>query len=199
MPKEDWLQNPLHKIFGDAGLWPMSLNNEINTVLDVACGLSLKSQYIKPTPRCILGIDIYEPYLRKIDYEGSYATMLGDVRRLDKFFMEDSFDLVIALDVIEHLKPREGAGLIQMCKFIARKAVVIETPKGVIPQNIDILHMDGDRYQTHRSGWQPEQFEAEGFKCVVRPYKMNDVPRHTTKKVDPNIEMIDAIYVKGAA
>jgi len=188
MPKEDWKNNTVQNIFESKGLFP---RDTIQTVLDVGCGLSLKSQYIDAQVR--VGVDIYRPFLEKIGAECPYAVVNADAMDLDKLFLPHSFDLVLLLDIVEHLEKKESIKLLEMAEKIARIAVIIETPKGYIPQNIDIWEWGGHKYQTHRSGWEPEEFIKRGYKVIIRDYKMSDVKRHTKLEVDPEIEMIDAI------
>lgn len=195
MPKSDWSKNPIHKILEGAGLWDFK-DGEITSVLDVACGLSLKSRFLTPLPKIIIGVDIYEPYLKNIKADVPYAVVKYDVRKLKDIFLPDSFDIVYAIDILEHLKRRESIDLIKQLKEIARKAVIIETPKGFIPQNIDIQGYGAHKYQTHRSGWNVNELESMGFKCTVRPYKMQNIKRHHKISVEPNVEVITGIYRK---
>ncbi len=188
MPKEDWEKNTLQNIFEREGLYP---TGKILTVLDVACGLSLKSQYIDAQVR--VGVDIYRPFLEKIEAECPYAVVNADAMALDKLFLPNSFDLVLLLDIIEHLKKPQSLKLIKMAENIARVAVIIETPKGYVPQNFDIWGCGGHEFQTHRSGWEPKEFIRRGYKVIIRQYKMSDAKRHTELEVDLEIELIDAI------
>jgi 2-polyprenyl-3-methyl-5-hydroxy-6-metoxy-1,4-benzoquinol methylase len=190
MSKEDWKKNTLPRLFAREKLWPWK-KGEIVSVLDVACGLSLKSKYIPAQLR--VGVDIHEPYFKHIEADVPYVVIKHDIRKLKDIFVPKSFDLVIALDIIEHIKKDEGFELMKQCEKIARKAVIFETPKGYVPQNIDIQGHGGDRWQTHRSGWDETDFTKRGYKVVVREYLMQSVRRHTKKDVDPNIELIDAI------
>jgi predicted TPR repeat methyltransferase len=188
MPKEDWTNNPIDVILKQ--WWPSG----VETVLDVGCGLSLKSQYISGIKH-IVGVDIYEPYLRTIRCSVPYSVVRHDVRELKKIFIDNSFDLVIALDIIEHLNNQEAIQMICDCKDIAKKAVVVETPEGYIPQNVDIQGFGNHKYQTHRSGWSISSLECLGFKCITRPYKMCDVKRHTDHIVESDINLIDGIWI----
>lgn len=188
MPKEDWIKNNVQHIFEQKNLYPV---NKIRTVLDVGCGLSLKSQYIDAEFR--VGIDIYFPYLKKIGSKVPYVAVNADALQIGNLFLPHSFDLVLLLDIIEHLQKDDSMRLLSLAEKIARVAVIIETPKGYIPQNIDILGFDGHTYQTHRSSWEPEEFIAQGYKVVLRNYTMSKIKRHTELEVDPNIVMIDAI------
>jgi hypothetical protein len=188
--KEDWAKNTLPRLFGDQGLWPWK-EGEIASILDVACGLSLKSKYIPAQVR--VGVDIHEPYFAHIESDAPYAVVKYDIRRLRDIFIPKSFDLVIALDIIEHITKEEGLELMRQCEEIARKAVIIETPSGYVPQNIDIQGHGGDEWQTHRSGWERAEFEERGYKVLGREYKMQDIKRHTEHEVGTNIVLLDAI------
>jgi len=188
MPREDWIANSVQSIFEKEGLFP---SGKIHTVLDVACGLSLKSQYIDADLR--LGLDIYRPFLEKIEADCPYAVINADAMEIEKLFLPDSFDLVLLLDIVEHLEKPDSLRLLEMAERIARVAVIVETPRGYIPQNIDIWGWGGHEHQTHRSGWEVEDFTDRGYDVVVRKYRMSDAKRHTELEVDPDIELIDAI------
>jgi predicted TPR repeat methyltransferase len=193
MSRDDWVKNPVHQILIGAGLWPFR-DGEINTVLDVACGLSLKSKYLKP--KMILGVDIYEPYLKAIESDVPYAVIKYDVTQIGDICLANSFDVVYAIDILEHLSKDQGIELIKQCKMIAQKAVVVESPNGYVPQDIDIQGFNADEYQTHRSGWSVDELKELGFECITRKYRMQDIKRHSLIDVDPNIELIDGIYKK---
>jgi len=191
MPKHDWIKNPVHKILQKEGLWPF---DKINTVLDVACGLSLKSKYLGAA--YILGIDIHEPYLRAIEYNGIYNVIKYDVLKLDNIILDNSFEIVYILDIIEHLPKQDALNLIDICKRKCSCAVVTETPLGYVPQNLDILGFGANELQTHRSGWTISELESLGFSCILRKYTMQNIKRHTKLDVDTNIQLIDGIYLK---
>jgi hypothetical protein len=190
MPREDWAANAADKILQPEGLWPWAAG-ELKTVLDVGCGLSLKSQYLDIPVR--VGVDIFPTYLARIEAPVPFVPVVADVRKLDTIFPAKSFDLVLALDIIEHVEKDESRALISTCEWLARKAVVLLTPKGFVPQNIDIWGHGGDHWQTHRCGWESAELEAQGYHCVERPYRMQDTKRHTGQDVAPDVTMIHAI------
>lgn len=190
MPKADWEKNTVKNIFTAVNLWPWK-DDEIDTILDVACGLSFKSKFVPAKVR--VGVDVFEEYFNHIETDLPYAVVRYDVRRIREIFMPKSFDLVLALDIVEHLEKYEAIDMIKQCEEIAKKAVIIETPKGYVPQNIDILGHGGHEFQTHRCGWEVEELEKLGYQCVVRDYEMSDVKRHTNVDVDTRIQLIDAI------
>lgn len=190
MPKQDWEENTVRRIFEAQGLWPWG-DREFVSILDVACGLSLKSKFLPARIR--VGVDIHEEYFKHIEADVPYVTLKLDVRELGRVFQPQSFDLVLALDIIEHLEKAEALALIADCERIARDAVILETPLGYVPQNIDIQGHGGDVWQTHRSGWEAEELEGLGYSVVRRPYRMADVKRHTEVDVAPDITILDAI------
>lgn len=190
MSKSDWEKNTIVKIFSDHDMWPFK-EGKIASILDVACGLSLKSKFIPAQIR--VGVDIYEKYFDHIETNMPYVVVKYDVRKLRDIFVPKSFDLVIALDIIEHLEKEESLSMIRQCEEIARRAVVLETPGGYIPQNIDILGHGGHEFQTHRCGWEPEELEKLGYQVIIRDYEMSNARRHTEIDIDPKIKMLDAI------
>lgn len=188
MPKEDWIVNTVQTIFERAGLYP---TGKVKTVLDVGCGLSLKSQYIDAEIR--VGVDIYRPFLEKIEAEVPYVVIHANALEIGNLFLPRSFDLVLLLDIIEHLEKTDALCLLDLAERIARVAVIVETPRGYIPQDIDIWGLGGHTYQTHRSGWEPKELVARGYQVVLRDYIMSTVKRHTELEVDPHIVLMDAI------
>lgn len=188
MPRDDWEKNSLYNIFTRMNLWP---KEHIESVLDVACGLSLKSQFIPAKVR--VGVDIFDEYLKKIETHVPYSVVRYDVRRLNDIFLPKSFDLVIACDIVEHLTKQEALNMIEDMERIAKVAVIIETPKGFIPQDLDIWGFGAHDLQTHKCGWDKEEFEMMGYSVLERRYTMSDVKRHTKIAVDPNITMLEAI------
>jgi hypothetical protein len=71
----------------------------------------------------------------------------------------DSFDAVVAFDLIEHLGRDEGLALLAMMERMARSRVVVFTPNGYLPQE----PRDGNPLQAHRSGWTAEDFRRLGY------------------------------------
>ena len=188
MPRDDWERNTIEVIFKPAGLYP---EGRIGSVLDVGCGLSLKSRYIQADIR--VGLDLWRPYLEKIDATVPYVTINADATRMDELFLPKSFDLVLMLDIIEHLDKPEALRLMEKAERIARKATVIETPKGFLPQNLDILGLGGDSLQTHRCGFETEELASLGYDVIERPYTLSPTRRHTTEAAPETITLLNAI------
>lgn len=188
MPRDDWERNTIEVIFKPSGLYP---EGRIGSVLDVGCGLSLKSQFIQADIR--VGVDLWRPYLERIDATVPYVTVNADAMRLDELFLPRSFDLVLMLDIVEHLEKPDALILMEKAERIARKAVIIETPKGFLPQNLDILGCGGDHLQTHRCGFEAAELASLGYHVIERPYTLSAVRRHTTETAPETITLLNAI------
>ena len=183
------MRKTIYEILKEEGLWP---DRKFSTALDVGCGFELKSQNLPVD--FIVGVDAYEPYLIDAVCNKNHALIRNDALAFCEMVVGGSFDIVCLFDIIEHLDRLNSEAVIKSAKRIASKAVVVQVGNGYIPQNIDITGYGGDSWQTHRSGWSAKELEFYGFKCVVRPYKMSNVKRHTSIDIDPNIEEIYAIY-----
>jgi hypothetical protein len=74
---------------------------------------------------------------------------------------------VFALDFIEHLEKQDGVRMLREAQRVARRQIVVYTPLGFFPQSYDDPHktdrwgMDGGYWQTHRSGWDYDDFGPE--------------------------------------
>ena len=130
------------------------------SVLDVGCGNDspigrINKKFISE------GIDVYRKcidYSKKNHFHDSYK--LGDVRKLSQFYKPKSFDVAISIDVIEHLTKPEANRLITDMERVARKKIILMTPRGYIDQKA----YDGNPFQKHHSGWEVEDLKKLGYR-----------------------------------
>ena len=133
-------------------------------ILDVGCGNGAGSPVaIRPrheNDSCV-GLDAFRPYLAQALKEGPYrAILIGGVSRLP--LRDQSFEVVLALDVIEHLERNEGLRLLDEVERVATRRVVVLTPNGFLPQS----GYDDNVLQAHRSGWTALDFEGRGYRVL---------------------------------
>ncbi len=195
MPKDDWSKNTVPSLFTQWGAWPWdNYPAHPDSVLDVACGLSLKSQHVWCEHR--VGLDVHVPYLeqaRKQNPGVDWIPIVGDVTKISELFLPNSFDLVLALDIIEHVEKDQAVKLLKDLEEIARVAVILETPRGFLPQDLDILGFDQHHLQTHRCGFEKEELEELGYQVFVRDYTLSPVKRHTTEPIATECQLLNAI------
>jgi len=130
------------------------------SVLDVGCGNDSPIGRITRTYKSE-GIDIYPKCIavsRKRKLHDKYK--LGDVKNLSKYYKPKSFEVAVCIDVVEHLTKKQSLKMIKEMEKIARKKVIIMTPRGYIDQH----DYDGNPYQEHHSGWEVSDFRALGYK-----------------------------------
>lgn len=113
-------------------------------MLDLGCGLMLDIMDFCPTYpksklhcRELVGVDAYRPYLEWLNEKG-VRTVHHDLRVLPLPFADKSFDVVLLLDILEHLDSLEQVtALVNECKRVTRKTIFVVTPKKYDPDTYD--------------------------------------------------------------
>lgn len=158
----------IKKIFIDA--WPnlplfcfiVELNNLLNdcgSVLDLGCGSISPIRYLVED-KYLVGVDGHKQSIQKAKDAKTHDELLTmDVMKVSKKFKKNSYDAVIALDLIEHLKKKDGIKLLKDMEKIAKKKVILLTPNGYIHQE-----NKENELQEHLSGWSMEDFIKSGYK-----------------------------------
>ncbi len=136
-----------------------------NTVLDLGCGCG--NPFRDTCFPCLIGIDIFRKHFDMPEYT---ATLYIDIKKIDKCVYGDEFDVVTAIDVIEHLTKDEGYKLLKDMEAIARNKVMIFTPlkwdkneEAVKDKNCWAY---GNEHNYHKSLWCERDFTKEGYEIV---------------------------------
>ncbi len=150
-------------------------------VLDVGCGINPQTLI---WPRVHLCVEIHDEYVQYLQERFSdstrYVIMQSAWRDALRLMPDKSVDSVFALDFIEHLEKAEGMAFLAEAERVARRQVVVFTPFGYFPQSYEDPHaedrwgMHGGHWQTHRSGWMPEDFSADWEIIACREYHTSD-------------------------
>ena len=138
----------------------VELDKSARSCLDIGCGRgafeSIRSLYS-------VGCDIYRPGLLKAREKKYYDNLVNcDARDLP--FKPKSFDVVICVEVIEHLDKTEGMELLKRMEEIACRQIIITTPWGYYP----LEERQDNPHLNHLSGWLPQEFQEMGYR--VRPF-----------------------------
>lgn len=133
------------------------------SILDVACGKGLPMMVLKQRMKFqkIEGVDLYEPYIsecRRKEIHDSY--LVCDVRKL--VYKNKTFDIVMALQVLEHLDKNESLRVLASLEKIAKKQVIVSMPIGKTYHSA----VDGNKLQLHKSGFFPEELEKRGYTVI---------------------------------
>ena len=140
------------------------LNKKAKTMLDVGSGKGKHMKYINKKGEYIAtGVDIYPPCIEHCKLQGIYYSLYCcDMRALP--FKEKSFDIILCLNVLEHLDKQDGNLFLQQIGTFASSQIVLDIPVGQWEQGA----YDGNPFQVHRSTWYPGDLRKLGFK--VRGY-----------------------------
>jgi len=143
--------------------------------LDVACGRGKWGYLIKTShkhPNRIIGGDIDVQSIGYVKFHNVYdEVVVLDGRYLP--FRDKSFDIVLAIEVIEHMKKSEGYKLLDEAERVAKEKVVVPTP------------LLGARYwyskKEHVSRWAVSDFRKKGY--TVRGVGFSLLGRFTTYRL----------------
>jgi SAM-dependent methyltransferase len=130
---------------------------DCKTILDLGCGPNSPIAYLSGSTYSV-GVELFMPYLltsKKKILHRDY--ILGDMRNIG--FKSNSFDCVMALDVLEHLTKPEGYELLREMERIAKRKVIIFTVNGLVPQK----EYDKNPLQVHKSGWCAKELTGLGY------------------------------------
>ena len=149
-------------------------------VIDIGPGIRPQTILSPATHICV---EPFEPYIGKlreqVGDDPGFVFLNATWERVLPLMPDRSVDSVVALDVIEHLRRREGKRLLEHAVRIARQQVVIFTPLGFYHQSYrnqgtDRWGMKGGRWQTHRSGWSPDDFGRDWHVVACRDFHAVD-------------------------
>lgn len=138
---------------------------DCRSILDLGCGKDSPIRHI--FVGYSVGVELFEPYLEESKRSKIHSQyILGDIRNIG--FKENSFDAVLALDLIEHLTKEEGINLIGVMEKWANKKVIISTTNGFVWQE----GYDNNPSQIHECGWSVTEFKKLGYKIYgIRGWK----------------------------
>jgi 2-polyprenyl-3-methyl-5-hydroxy-6-metoxy-1,4-benzoquinol methylase len=154
--------NLLRKVCGmlEGKSYTNSLKEELvgfKTILDIGCGAS--SPICSCSKSCYsVGIDIFKPAILRSKKQGIHDDyVLADLNH--SCFKPASFETVLAVEVLEHLKKADGYRFLKTMKTLAEHAILIVTPNGFLSQE----EYDKNPYQEHLSGWTSTELRMLGF------------------------------------
>lgn len=136
----------------------------MDSILDLGCSnystLSHLS-YLNLHSKRIVGVDIFEPCIIEARKLGIHSELVCcDALNFLKSCESNSFDAIIMVDFIEHIKYRYGLKILYECERVAKKKIILITPNGYTQHDVRTLD---NPYQEHISGWSASDFEHLGY------------------------------------
>ena len=162
MTKNAWLKTIYRSIFPDYLFELIKIIDYPKSLLDVGCGSDSPVQAL-PKDIYTVGIDSFEPSINKSKDKGIHKLyVLDNVLNVNQHFGPRSFEIVLALDLIEHLEKEDATKLISKLEKIATSQVVLFTPNGFLPQG----EFNNNVYQIHKSGFTVSDLTNLGYKIT---------------------------------
>jgi hypothetical protein len=176
------------------------------TVLDIGCGIR-PQPYLRPLVH--ICCEPFEPYLERLgktlrnEHDRSYLLLKATWAEAVRLFPPKSVDTVFLVDVVEHLEKEEAVALLDQTAGIVRRQVALFTPLGFCPQDPDggpdAWGLDGGTWQTHRSGWSPEDFDESWEVFATREFHTRDNRGNSLEKSFGALWAIRTVAEEGRA
>lgn len=126
--------------------------NHDDTVLDIGCGIHHTVEGLEC--KSYLGCDIWSKYLDVT--KAKQNTLLLDATKDLWRFPDKSYDVVICLDMLEHVTLQEAEKILEQLKRICRKKVLIFTPSEY-----------KDNKEATQNAWDLGTCEYQNHKCLL--------------------------------
>jgi hypothetical protein len=133
---------------------------DAESLLDVGCGANSPVGRFRRQFAYSVGVDLFPAAIEASKAAGFHSDcLLMDALDIRDQFGPDSFDVVVAFDLLEHLPHADGLKILALMEEVARRRVVVLTPNGFLPQG----PCGGNPLQVHRSGWDMKQMRTLGY------------------------------------
>ena len=108
------------------------------------------------------GIEGFVEYLTPVHQYVYDDLLVGEALSLLGTIPDGTYELVIAIDILEHFSAQEGLQFLKAIKRVSSRNVIVSTPKEFIEQEVA-----ANPLENHRSLWSLGDLEAEGFTRVL--------------------------------
>lgn len=139
---------------------------EAKTILDLGCEDGRLLDLLSDGKNWqVTGVDIFQKNVKEAAKRRIFVNAIrGDIVHIAKKLIKEraKFDVVFCSQVIEHIDRKKGEELLSIVDKLARKRIIMGTPRGFMEQPHAFL---GDNpHQVHKSGWSEDDFRKRGYK-----------------------------------
>lgn len=138
---------------------------EAKTILDLGCEDGRLLTLLSDGKNWqVTGVDIFQKNVRETAKKKIYIKAIkGDVVETSKKLIREKrkFDVVFCSQVIEHIERKKGEELLSIVDKLARKKIIMGTPRGFMEQ--PEVFLGNNPHQVHKSGWSEDDFRKRGY------------------------------------
>ncbi|MFA5364146.1 MAG: class I SAM-dependent methyltransferase [Candidatus Bathyarchaeia archaeon] len=154
------------------------------TILDVGCGWGkwgslIRTCWYRTTrgkgdtiPRLLIGADLFRPSLKRVKSHKIYDdVVLCHAAFLP--FREDIVDVVLAIEMLEHIAKTEGTKVLNELEQVSKETVIVSTPH-LSPYREGTMSPEGfNPYDAHISKWSVKDFKAKDYSVIGSGFCIN--------------------------
>ena len=104
------------------------------------------------------GIEGFAGYRTPVHDYAYNRLMIGDAMQLLPGISDGAYEMVLAIDILEHLSEADGVHFLGHCRRIASRAAVVSTPKTFVAQDVH-----ANPFENHRSVWSQASLLSAGY------------------------------------
>jgi 2-polyprenyl-3-methyl-5-hydroxy-6-metoxy-1,4-benzoquinol methylase len=104
------------------------------------------------------GIEGYAGYFTPVHDYVYNNILVGDALEMLAGVPDNTYELVLAIDILEHFEKPEGFNFLRECRRVSRGAVLISTPRDFHHQEVE-----ANPLENHRSHWNESDLQGAGF------------------------------------
>lgn len=104
------------------------------------------------------GIEGCEVYVTPVHEYCYNQLLIGDALEILPSIADNQYELVLAIDILEHFLTEQGIIFLNHLKRISHKTALVSTPKIFIPQEVP-----ANPYENHRSLWDKAELDENQF------------------------------------
>jgi ubiquinone/menaquinone biosynthesis C-methylase UbiE len=148
-----------------------------DTILDVACGRGKWGYLLRVNwwrtgkgsgetePSVLIGVDVFLPFLKKVKYHKIYDDVV--LCHVSYFpFKANSFEVVLASEILEHLDKKDGLLLLQEAERVSSKTIIVATPH-VLRKRGGLPTPEGfNPYERHVTKWGINELKSLGYRVM---------------------------------
>lgn len=131
--------------------WLLDNRREFKRVLDIGAGVGTYALMGRFPEQRWTALEVFEPYVEMFNLLGKYDEVI--VEDIREHHFDDDYNLIIAADMLEHMKKDEAKAVITNClKHCDQMLICVP-----VEHNDQHAGAEGNEYETHVDHWHAKE------------------------------------------